>query len=73
MFNPLKFRNEWVGFEGRHPKFVMFLKSVFTSGIGEGSVVDIAITLPDGRKIESNMRISAEDVEFFKTLSQMQG
>lgn len=74
MINPaklLQFSKDWKGFEGRHPKFVMFLKSAMQSGVGVDSIVDIQITLPDGRKIESNMKICPEDVEFIKNIGSM--
>ena len=76
MINPaslLSFRKDWGEFEKRHPKFVLFLKAAFQSGIGEGSVIDISVTLPDGRKLESNMKISAEDVEFLKKMGDLGG
>lgn len=74
MFNPasiLQFRKDWGEFEQRHPKFVTFLGAIFKNGISEGSVVEIKITLPDGKEIESNMVIKAEDIEFFKNIGNM--
>ena len=41
------------------------------SGVGEGSVIDITVTLPDGRTLQSNMRVTAEDVELIKDLGSM--
>jgi len=74
MFNPakiLQFRNDWGAFEQRHPKFVMFLGAIMKNGVGEGSVIDIKITLPDGRVMESNLKVSPEDVEFLKNVGEM--
>lgn len=74
MFNPasiLQFRKDWGDFEQRHPKFVTFLGTMFKTGIQEGSVVEIAITLPDGRKVESNMKISEEDLQFMRNIGNM--
>lgn len=74
MINPaalLQFRKSWGAFEQRHPKFVMFIKAVFQNGVGEGSVIDIKVTLPDGRELESNMKITAEDVEFIKDIGKV--
>lgn len=71
MINPFKIKSDGMAFAGRHPKFVMFLQSVMATGVQEGSVIDVAVTLPDGRKIESNMKISQEDVEFFKSLGEL--
>ena len=43
------------------------------NGVGEGSVIDIKITLPDGRELESNLKVSAEDVEFLKNVGELGG
>lgn len=74
MFNPasiLQFRKDWGEFEQRHPKFVTFLGTMFKTGLSEGSIVEISVTLPDGKKVESNMKISAEDLEFMRNIGNM--
>ena len=74
MMNPMKllqFRDEWVKFEGRHPKFCMFLGAIMKSGIPEGSVMEIKITYPDGKELESNLKVAPEDVEFLKSIGEM--
>ena len=74
MFNPLKvmkFREDWGKFEERHPKFVLFLGAIMKSGIGEGSVIDIKVTFPDGRELESNLKVTPEDVEFLKNVGEL--
>ena len=74
MFNPvklLKFREGWGAFEQRHPKFVLFLGAIMKSGVGEGSVIEIKVTYPDGRELESNLKVTAEDVEFLKAVGEM--
>lgn len=74
MMNPAKllaFRKQWGEFEQRHPKFVMFLGAVIKNGVGEGSIIEMKITLPDGRVMESNMKVSAEDMEMLKTVGEL--
>lgn len=75
MFNPaalLSFRQKWGEFEQRHPKFVMFIGALMKSGVPEGSIIDIKITMADGQVLESNLKVSPEDVEFLKAIGQMQ-
>ena len=55
-------------FQARHPKFAMFIQDLMRSGVGEGSVIDISVTLPDGQILRSNMKVTAEDVELIKDL-----
>lgn len=73
MVNPaklLKFRKEWGEFEERHPKFVRFIMTIARNGILEGSIIEIKVTAPDGTVTESNMRVSAEDMEMVKGLQE---
>ncbi|MBE5894285.1 MAG: hypothetical protein IJZ00_06650 [Lachnospiraceae bacterium] len=73
MVNPaklLKFRKEWGEFETRHPKFVRFIMTIARNGILEGSIIEIKVTAPDGTVTESNMRVSAEDMEMVKGLQE---
>lgn len=69
MFNPtklLQFRQGFNDFQDRHPKFVQFLIALVQSGIGEGSIIEVKVTTPEGKEMESNLRLTAEDVEFIK-------
>ncbi|MBB5264608.1 hypothetical protein HNP82_001735 [Catenibacillus scindens] len=58
-------------FTQRHPKFSMFLEAASKEGISEGSVIEISVTGPDGRRMCSNIRVSAEDLELLDTLKQL--
>ena len=64
-------KKKFEDFQSRHPKFAMFGQDLMRSGVGEGSVIDITVTLPDGRTLQSNMRVTAEDVELIKDLGSM--
>jgi len=73
MFNPFKvlqFRKDWGAFEERHPKFTAFLGAMFKYGLSEGCVIDIKITLPDGKELESNLRVTEEDMEMLNNLGK---
>lgn len=74
MINPVKlleFRQKYGEFESRHPKFVQFIGAIMKSRIGVGSVIEVKVTLPDGRELESNMKVSAEDVELMKAIGEI--
>ena len=74
MFNPaklLQFKSEYGKFEARHPKFVLFMGAIMKSGVPEGSVIEMKITYPDGREMESNLKVTAEDAEFLKSVGEM--
>lgn len=74
MMNPAKLlslKKDWEAFAQRHPRFVQFILAVAQNGMGEGSVIDVTVTLPDGKTYQSNMRLTQEDVEFVKGIGSM--
>lgn len=74
MMNPAKlltFKKDWEAFAERHPRFVQFIMTIAKNGMGEGSVIDVTVTLPDGRTYQSNMRLTQEDVDFVKGIGNM--
>jgi len=66
----LKFKQSWDTFCSNHPKFPMFVNAVKQKGIEEGTVIDINITAPDGQTMGTNIKVTASDLELFRTLSQ---
>ncbi len=57
-------------FRDRHPKFVQFF-SYAGKSITEGSIVEITVTDPEGKKIVTNIRVDSEDIALFKRLKEM--
>lgn len=57
-------------FRNRHPKFVQFFGYAGQS-LGENALVEISITDPDGKKIVTNMKITAEDLELYRNLQNL--
>lgn len=64
----LKIKGLWDQFTERHPKFPAFLKALGQGAVTEGSVFEITVTTPDGRKISSNLKITAEDMELIEEI-----
>ncbi|MBQ8085250.1 MAG: hypothetical protein IJ232_03985 [Lachnospiraceae bacterium] len=54
-------------FEANHPKVPMFFKAAGGS-IGEGSIIEISVTDPAGKKMTTNMRVTEQDLELFQQL-----
>ena len=72
MVNPaalLSFKKKWDEFSGRHPKFVAFLGALKNQGMAEGSVIDMKVTMPNGEVFQSNIKLTAEDIELIKGLA----
>ena len=73
MFNPaglMQMMNLWNRFKGNHPKFEPFLSAVQANGVKEGSVFEVNVTTPDGQKIASNLKLTADDMEILRQLME---
>lgn len=76
MFNPaqlFKLKGLQNKFVSDHPKFTSFLSAVSSRGLNEGTVVEISITYPDGSTMESNIRLTANDINSYHELKNMSG
>ncbi len=76
MINPAKFfqmKALWDRFTANHPKFPKFLQAAAQSSIGEGTIIEVKITKPNGDEIASNLRLTADDMELFRELKTISG
>ena len=64
----LKLKGAWEQFTREHPKFPLFLDAIQRKGIEEGTVVGISFTDPEGKTIETNIKVTASDLELFEIL-----
>lgn len=67
----MRLKQAWDTFTMNHPKFPGFLNAMRARGVHEGDVVAISITGPDGKAMETNLRVTASDLELFETLKSM--
>ena len=67
----MKMRSAWSNFSSNHPKFSAFLMDVGRSGAPEGTIIEIHMEYPDGRTLNSNMRVSASDIELIESLNSL--
>lgn len=66
----LQLKNLWQRFTAQHPKFPAFLRAA-QPALREGSVIAFTITTSEGKVIESNLKVTAEDIELIKSLRQI--
>ena len=69
--NPIKLmqlKGKWNDFQNAHPKFMPFLNAA-SNKMEPGSVFAISVTSPDGKVLETNLRLSADDVELLKEVA----
>lgn len=66
----MQMKTLWQRFTNNHPKFPAFLRAVQPE-IWEGSVLSISVKNPEGKVIESNLKVTASDIELIETFKQM--
>ena len=70
MINPasiMKIMNAKNKFTANHPKFAAFLNAVFSTGITEGTIIEITVTKP----ITTNMKVQQSDLELLQELQDI--
>lgn len=68
MINPMKLMQlKGMGdrFKANHPKIPGFMNAAMQS-IAEGSIIEMSVISPDGKKLCTNMRVTAEDMQMLK-------
>ena len=74
MLNPavlFKIKGAWDKFSENHPKFPLFIKAVQQSGIKEDTIVELAVITPEGKRLETNLKLSASDMELMEILKNL--
>ena len=66
----LQLKGLWQRFTNQHPKFPAFLRAA-QPALKEGSVLSFNITTPDGKNIESNLKVTSTDLELIESLKNM--
>ena len=71
--NPMKLlqmQESFNRFNNNHPKFPLFVNAVMKEGIKEGTVIEITVTTPEGKNYNSNLKVTADDLELIESLKQ---
>lgn len=68
-----KLKGLWDRFSKNHPKFPSFLKEFKKNKINEGTVIDLKITFPDSKEIETNIKITQDDLNIIEELKKLKG
>ena len=63
-----KAKKTWETFCMNHPKFPSFLQAAESSGLKEGTIIEVSMTTPEGKTLATNVRLTASDIEAFNNL-----
>lgn len=68
----MKIAGMWNTFKANHPKFPKFMTAASRPGVlGEGAIIDMKITTAAGQTLETNLKITASDLELIQQLKNM--
>lgn len=68
----LKIMKLWNTFKSNHPKFPLFLNAASRPGVlAENTILEMKITTGDGKTLETNLKITASDLELVQQLREM--
>lgn len=68
-----KLKNSVNRFRSNHPKFLNFLNAVCKDAMEEGSVMEVTVTSPEGKKYTANLKLNSDDIELFEMLRKLNG
>ena len=66
-----KLKGAWETFTANHPKFPLFLDAMQRKGVTEGTVIGISFTDTEGKTRETNIKLTASDMELYETLKDL--
>ena len=58
-------------FSQEHPKVLPFFRAIGSNAMQEGTIIDIKVTTPDGKTLESNIKVTANDIETAQMMMNM--
>ena len=58
-------------FTANHPKFVAFIKAVFSRPIEEGTIIEITVTRPGEDPVTANIKIQQSDLDLLNELKDI--
>ena len=67
----MKIKQAWDSFTANHPKFPGFMNALRSRGIQPDDIIAISVKGPDGKTLETNVKVTASDLELFEMLKDM--
>ncbi len=74
MMNPmalLSIKSAIDKFQNNHPRFVQFIKAMADSGLQEGTILECKVITPEGKELQTNIKITQDDLELIDKLIEL--
>lgn len=67
----LKLMSAKAQFEHSHPKFMSFVKKVFSRPMEEGTILEVTVTRPGEEPLTANIKVQQSDLELLAELREL--
>ncbi len=67
----MQMKQKYETFQKEHPKMLPFFTAVGNQALREGTIIDMKVTTPEGQTLESNIKLTANDIEIFRMMQEM--
>lgn len=67
----LKLMSAKAQFERNHPKFMAFVKKVFSRPMEEGTILEVTVTRPGEEPLTANIKVQQSDLELLAELREL--
>ena len=67
-FNIFSLYQAYAGFRKNHPELFPFMAKAVGNELKEGSKMELTITGPDGKKVETSIEVKSSDMKLFNYL-----
>ena len=67
----LTLKSSFEKFQNNHPRFIQFAQAIMQMGIKEGTILECKVVTPDGKELQTNLKITQDDLEMFEKLKEM--
>lgn len=67
----MKLGGLWAKFSKNHPKFPQFIKALQKKSIMADTIIDLKLTYPDGETLDTNLKITADDLAMMEELKKL--
>lgn len=72
--NPMQLlglKSDFDKFKNNHPRFFQFVSAVSQAGLNEGTILECKVVTPEGREMQTNIKITGDDLALLQKLKEM--
>ena len=67
----LTLKSSFEKFQKNHPRFIQFAQAIMQTGVKEGTIFECKVITPDGKELQTNIKITQDDLEMIEKLKEM--